>query len=112
MGSIRALAGASDAVVSVCPPHGAEGVAWLHLSGPDASEVAGWFAGGPPDAGDAAPDGSPFGRFEPRVISDRIGDATALKVAFAAWTKGSTALKAAMLAYAEAAGVREALRAQ
>ena len=78
-------------------PPGPDESAWIHLSGPDAEEVAGWFASG---------------RFAARVLGDRIGDASALKVAFASWTKGATALKAAMLAYAEATGVREALRAQ
>ncbi|MDZ7799972.1 MAG: DUF1932 domain-containing protein [Trueperaceae bacterium] len=73
------------------------GTTWLHLAGAEAPRVAAWFAAGP---------------FETSIVSDRPGDASALKVAFAAWTKGSTALRAAMLAYAEAAGVREALRTQ
>lgn len=73
------------------------GTTWLHLAGPEAARVAAWFAAGP---------------FETSIVSERPGDASALKVAFAAWTKGSTALSAAMLAYAEAAGVREALRTQ
>jgi 3-hydroxyisobutyrate dehydrogenase-like beta-hydroxyacid dehydrogenase len=73
------------------------GTTWLHLSGPGAIDAASLFAAGP---------------LETSVVSDRIGDASALKVAFAAWTKGSAALQAAMLAYAEAAGVHDALRDQ
>ena len=73
------------------------GTTWVHLAGPDAAEAVSLFAAGP---------------LETNVVSDRAGDASALKVAFAAWTKGSAALQAAMLAYAEAAGVVEALREQ
>ena len=73
------------------------GTTWLHLAGPDAEATAALFAAGP---------------LETNVVSDRVGDASALKVAFAAWTKGSAALQATMLAYAEASGVRDALEAQ
>jgi 3-hydroxyisobutyrate dehydrogenase-like beta-hydroxyacid dehydrogenase len=73
------------------------GTTWLHLAGPGAAEVASLFAAGP---------------LETNVVSDRVGDASALKAAFAAWTKGSAALQAAMLAFAEAAGVEDDLREQ
>jgi len=73
------------------------GTTWLHLAGPDAEEVAAWFAAGP---------------LETSVLSDRTGDASALKACFAAWTKGRTALQATILAAAEAYGVREPLRDQ
>jgi 3-hydroxyisobutyrate dehydrogenase-like beta-hydroxyacid dehydrogenase len=73
------------------------GTTWLHLAGPEAEATAELFAAGP---------------LETHVVGRRVGDASALKVAFAAWTKGSAALQATMLAYAEAAGVEDALRAQ
>ena len=47
-----------------------------------------------------------------RVVADDIGAASALKMVFAAWTKGSTALLAAILAVADEAGVRDALASQ
>jgi 3-hydroxyisobutyrate dehydrogenase-like beta-hydroxyacid dehydrogenase len=46
------------------------------------------------------------------VISDEIGAASALKMTFAAYTKGSTALLSAILAVAEKEGVRENLEKQ
>ncbi len=73
------------------------GTTWLHLAGPDAAQVAARFAAGP---------------LETNVIGDRIGDASALKACFAAWTKGRTALQAVILAAAEAYGVRESLSDQ
>ncbi len=73
------------------------GTTWLHLSGPAAAQAAELFRGGP---------------LETNVLGSEVGAASALKAAFAAWTKGSTALQAVMLAYAEASGVRDALEAQ
>jgi hypothetical protein len=70
---------------------------WLHLSGPRAAEVARALGGGP---------------LEPNVVSDRVGDASALKMSFAAYAKGTTALLAACLATAEHHGVLEALETQ
>ncbi len=78
------------------PPH-ERGTTWLHLAGPDATEVAARFAAGP---------------LETSVLGERIGDASALKACFAAWTKGRTALQTAILAAAEAYGVREPLSDQ
>lgn len=46
------------------------------------------------------------------MIGDRIGDASALKACFAAWTKGRTALQAVILAAAEAYGVCQPLGEQ
>ncbi len=46
------------------------------------------------------------------VISDEIGSASALKMVFAAYTKGSTALLTTILAVAEHEGVRADLEAQ
>ena len=81
----------------VGPPPTRDGTTWLHLSGPDASEVAALFGGTV---------------LATNVVSDEIGAASAVKMAFAAWTKGSTALRTAVLAYAEAAGVGAQLEAQ
>ena len=73
------------------------GTTWLHLSGPEAADVAARMPSTP---------------MAIHVVSDEVGAASALKVAFAAWTKGSTALRATVLAYAEAAGVGESIETQ
>lgn len=66
----------------------------LYLSGPRASEVAACFSAGPLDT---------------KVLGTEIGKASALKMCYAANTKGAVALLAAILATAESLGVREAL---
>lgn len=73
------------------------GRTWLYLSGPKAHDVTGCFAAGP---------------LETAVIGEKAGEASALKMCFAAYTKGSTALLCAILAAAEELNVREALEAQ
>jgi 3-hydroxyisobutyrate dehydrogenase-like beta-hydroxyacid dehydrogenase len=70
---------------------------WLYLSGEQAQAAADCFSAGP---------------LETAVISDQIGQASALKMCYAAWTKGSTALLCAILATAEALGVWQELRQQ
>ncbi len=70
---------------------------FLYLSGPQAQAVSECFTAGP---------------LETRVLSDNVGDASALKMCYAALTKGSTALLCAVLGAAEGLGVREALYAQ
>lgn len=151
VGNVPALVGASDIVLSVCPPSaagdvarevmdlgftglyvdcnaispdrtraiqqlvesaGAEyidggiigGPAWtpeagthLYLSGPRAQEVADCFADSPLRA---------------PVISDRIGAASAIKMGYAAYTKGTTALLTAILGMVEKEGVRADLARQ
>jgi 3-hydroxyisobutyrate dehydrogenase-like beta-hydroxyacid dehydrogenase len=72
------------------PPPRSAGSTRLYLSGAAAGEVAPLFAGTPVDA---------------RVVSAEPGDASALKMAYAAWTKGSAALLLAIGAAAEAYGV-------
>jgi len=47
--------------------------------------------------------------FDARVVSDQVGDASSLKMVFAALTKGSTALIAEILHVAEQLGVRSEL---
>jgi 3-hydroxyisobutyrate dehydrogenase-like beta-hydroxyacid dehydrogenase len=69
----------------------------LYLSGPRAEEVAACFAGSPLAAS---------------VISDRIGAASALKMGYAAYTKGTTALLTAILGMVEKEGVRADLARQ
>jgi 3-hydroxyisobutyrate dehydrogenase-like beta-hydroxyacid dehydrogenase len=70
---------------------------WLYLSGRTADQVAECFAGGPLAA---------------EVIGDTIGKASALKMCFAANTKGTTALLCAIVAAAEEMGVRKELERQ
>ena len=66
----------------------------LYLSGPRAEEVVPCFSAGPVDV---------------KVLGDEIGKASALKMCYAANTKGAAALLAGILATAESLGVREAL---
>ena len=68
---------------------------WLYLSGERAQEAADLFASGP---------------VETRVLDATIGKASAIKMCYAGFTKGSTALLCAILATAEQLGVREALQ--
>jgi 3-hydroxyisobutyrate dehydrogenase-like beta-hydroxyacid dehydrogenase len=63
---------------------------WLYLSGEDAKAVAGCFSAGP---------------IETAVLAGGIGRASALKMCFAAYSKGSIALASAVLAAAERLGV-------
>ena len=70
---------------------------WLYLSGPHADEIAACFSAGP---------------LATQVLGATIGTASALKMCFAAYTKGTTALLCAILATAENLGVREALEQQ
>ena len=106
------------------------------LTAAGAACVDGGIVGGPPAPGGQAPGGPaaegtartslylsgacagrvaacfPAGRLRAVVLSDRIGAASALKMCYAANTKGTSALLAAILALAEREGVREALERQ
>jgi 3-hydroxyisobutyrate dehydrogenase-like beta-hydroxyacid dehydrogenase len=73
------------------------GGTWLYLAGARADEIAAYFADS---------------LFEARVLSANIGEASALKMCYAAYTKGTTALLAAILATAETWGMRDALYQQ
>lgn len=75
------------------PPH-EPGTTRLYLSGAEAKEVAALFTGTTIDA---------------RVVSDEPGAASALKMSYAGWTKGSAALLLAARALARAEGVEEKL---
>ena len=70
------------------------GSTWLYLAGPQAEQIATCFAAGP---------------LETQVLGAEIGRASALKMCFAAYTKGTTALLCAILATAEDLGVRQDL---
>jgi len=70
---------------------------WLYLSGPNVDQVAECFAGGP---------------LAVEIIGNEIGKASALKMCYAANTKGTTALLCAIVAAAEKMGVRKELEKQ
>jgi 3-hydroxyisobutyrate dehydrogenase-like beta-hydroxyacid dehydrogenase len=69
----------------------------LYLSGPRAAEVAALFDGTQLDA---------------RLLGDQPSAASAVKMAYAAWTKGTAALLLAARALASAEGVQDALLAE
>ena len=80
------------------PPATRPGATRLYLSGPDAERVAARFEGS---------------KLEPRVLSGGDpGTASALKMAYASWTKGTSALLAAVAALAAAEGVADDLFAE
>jgi 3-hydroxyisobutyrate dehydrogenase-like beta-hydroxyacid dehydrogenase len=70
---------------------------WLYLSGEKAQGAAAYFSGGP---------------LETSVVGDEVGKASALKMCYAAYTKGTTALLCGILATAEVLGVRGELETQ
>ena len=76
------------------PPAWKAGTTRYYLSGPSANQVAALFDGALADA---------------IVIGEEIGKASALKMVFAALTKGSTALLSAIYGTAEQLGVRHDL---
>ncbi len=81
----------------VGPPAVGPGLARLYLSGSPAEQVAGWFAGS---------------FLETRTLAGDAGAASALKMCYAAYTKGSTALLLAVRALAEAENVEAPLLAE
>ena len=84
-----------DASIIGPPPRG-EGATRFYASGKHANELA---------------ELNDYGLDVP-VISDRIGDASAIKMCYAGLTKGLTALCVELLVAAEALGIREALFAE
>ncbi len=70
---------------------------WLYLSGKDAKVIADCFIKGP---------------LETKIIGDEPGKASALKMCYAAYSKGTTALLTGILAAAESLGVRNELYQQ
>ena len=151
-GTIEGLAGTSDLVLSVCPPHAARDVAAqvagrvalfvdanavspatardvaMAIAGSGGRAIDGGLIGPPPGGGrgsgssvslllsgagaeDVARlfDGT---RVRARVVGTEIGAASATKMAYAGWTKGSAALLLAVRGFARAEGVEEALLAE
>ena len=78
----------------VGPPAWQEGTTRFYLSGDRANEVQALFEGSLVDA---------------RIVGEPIGAASALKMVYAAWTKGGDALLLAIRALASAEGVESAL---
>lgn len=78
-------------------PARTRGQTWLYVSGENAAAAAQYFCGGP---------------LEFEVLGDYAGQASALKMCFAAHSKGTAALQTAVLAAAEGLGVQEALARQ
>jgi 3-hydroxyisobutyrate dehydrogenase-like beta-hydroxyacid dehydrogenase len=82
-----------DGGIIGAPPR-SRGMTRLYLSGASAKDVADLFAGTVVDA---------------RIVSGQLGAASALKMAYGAWTKGTAALLLAVRALAHAEGVEAAL---
>lgn len=78
-------------------PAWTRGETWLYLSGERAPEIAECFVQGP---------------LETQIIGAEIGKASALKMCYAAYTKGVTALLCAILGASEQLGVRAELYEQ
>jgi 3-hydroxyisobutyrate dehydrogenase-like beta-hydroxyacid dehydrogenase len=78
----------------VGPPPLQAGTTRLYLSGVEADTVAALFAGTALDA---------------RIVSQEIGAASAVKIAYAAWTKGTAALLLAVRSLARSEGVEPTL---
>src|SRR5438067_91649 len=85
---------AVDGGIVGSPPR-ESGTTRFYLSGPNAAAVAELFAGSVLDA---------------RVVSDEIGDASAVKMAYAGWTKGTAAMLLAIRELARVAGAEETMR--
>lgn len=79
------------------PPVDAQAGTRLFLSGPEAARVTHVFGDGP---------------LRVEVLDGPVGAASALKMAYAAWTKGTSALLASVMALAVHEGVLEPLQAQ
>ncbi|MFY0611195.1 MAG: NAD(P)-dependent oxidoreductase [Hyphomicrobiaceae bacterium] len=101
MASVAAIVagGGGDAVDGgiIGHPAWAPGTTYLYLSGPSRDKVAACFAGG---------------NLGTIVMSDKVGEASAMKMCYAALTKGTAALLCGIMATAEQLGVREALYRQ
>ncbi|HEY2788473.1 MAG TPA: DUF1932 domain-containing protein [Gaiellales bacterium] len=95
IGAIATAGGARfvDAGIIGPPPHAA-GTTRLYLAGAEAGAIAAACAGTTLAA---------------QVVSARPGDASAVKMAYAAWTKGSAALLLAARAVARSEGVEDSL---
>ncbi len=81
----------------VGPPPRSAGTTRFYVSGPGAAEVASLFAGSIVEA---------------VVVGETVGAASAVKMAYAAWTKGSSALLIAVRALAKSEGIEDTLLAE
>ena len=79
----------------VGPPAWQPKTTWLCLAGKRSSTIANCFTNGP---------------LQTEILGDRVGDASALKMCYGAYTKGHTALIAGVLGTAENLGVHDALK--
>jgi 3-hydroxyisobutyrate dehydrogenase-like beta-hydroxyacid dehydrogenase len=79
------------------PPTQIRNRTWLYLAGECAASIAPYFSSGP---------------IETEVLAGGVGRASALKMCFAAYSKGSIALACSVLAAAENLGVFEDLKRQ
>jgi len=138
-GTARALAKTASVIISVCPPHAAREVAASvdgfegiyvdanAISPATAREIGGVDGGivGPPPRDGATTrlylsgrDAEAVARLfagtavEPRVLGDEVGTASAMKMAFAAWSKGTAAMLLTIAELAEQHGVAEPLFAE
>jgi 3-hydroxyisobutyrate dehydrogenase-like beta-hydroxyacid dehydrogenase len=78
----------------VGPPPWQPKTTWLCLSGGTSGTIASCFTNGP---------------LQTEILGDRVGDASAVKMCYGAYTKGLTALIAGVLGTAENLGVRQSL---
>ncbi len=78
-------------------PAWAAGETWLYLSGREAERIADCFSGGP---------------LQTETIGESVGRASAVKMCYAAYTKGTSALLCAILAASEGYGIRDVLENQ
>jgi hypothetical protein len=98
--TVRRIASLFDRFVDggiVGPPPAEPGATRLYLAGPEAAAVAALWEGSNVDA---------------RILDAVVGTASALKAAYAGWTKGSAALLLAVRAYAEANGLGDEIVAE
>jgi 3-hydroxyisobutyrate dehydrogenase-like beta-hydroxyacid dehydrogenase len=138
-GSLDALAREAEVVLSICPPHAALDVARsipgdalyvdanavsparaLQVAALKPRFVDGGIVGGPPHApgetrlylsGDRAPEVAAL--FEGSIVETRVvPDASAVKMTYAAWSKGTAAMLLAIRDVARHYGVEEELAAE
>ena len=81
----------------VGPPAWKDGTTWLHLSGENVKELLELFKSGP---------------INTNILGTEYGMASALKMCFAAYTKGKTAMLLSILALADNHGVKAELETQ
>src|SRR5216683_3311015 len=123
--TITALAAQAGIILSVCPPHAAleaaRAVAAAGFTGVyvDANAISPGTAHDVPAGGQAAgPAAQVAALFEGTALTplilrnDNPAGASALKMAYAAWTKGSAALILSVRALARAEGVEDSLLAE